>query len=76
MNVEIEAFGFQNYLAIAVIVFELGLFAFVLLSIHKDESMSQREKWLWTALVFLVPYAFVVWFAIKFWRNREANRQR
>jgi hypothetical protein len=76
MNVEIETLGLQNYLAIAVIVFQLALFAVVLLSIHKDESMSQREKWLWTALVFLVPYAFVVWFAIKFWRKREANRQR
>ena len=73
---EVETLGPMNYLAMVSIVVGLALFAFTLGSIHKDPETSNREKWLWTALVAFVPYGFVVWLGLKFWRKREHNRQR
>jgi hypothetical protein len=73
---EVETLGPMNYLAMISIVLGLAFFAFTVHSIHKDPETSKSEKWLWTALVTFVPYSFVVWFAIRFWRKREKNRQR
>ena len=73
---EDETLGPMNYLAVVAIVCGLALFAWTLGSIHKDPVTSNREKWLWTALVTFVPYGFVVWFSIRFWRKRENSRQR
>lgn len=71
MTAESAGPGPTNFIAIAWIIGQLALTAFVLWHIHKQDSMPSSKKWLWTALVMFVPFAFLAWFGVRFWARRS-----
>lgn len=71
MSAASEGPGPMNFIAIGWIIGQLALTAFVLWHIHKQDSIPSYEKWLWTALGMFVPFAFFVWFGVRFWARRS-----
>jgi len=67
---EIETYDSMHLLVLVPMAMWVGLIVVVIRQIRNDTDLSRSERNLWTALVLLVPWSWVVWLILQSSRRK------